>query len=377
MLYLLPGCCDPGLRQSRWSDPNLGDAERLTAGLDVIVVMPEGHLGSMYTDWANPGTLGQFFWESYLVNQLVPWIDSSFRTTAARSGRAIAGLSMGGYGALAIASRHPDLFTAVASFSGFPNTNLDPQQFTDVSTASGGQQDSLWGDRATDQVTWRGHNPTDLAANLHGMLVYLASGNGTPGPLPDPNTDPADVANDEANEKIALQETLSLTWALRAAGVPVTLNRYGKGVHAWPYWRRDLQQFLPGLMKRFAAATPPPATLTFKATEPDFSAWGYSVAMTRKVTEFATLSAVTATGFTLTGSGSAVVTTAPRYVADQQYQVAVTVRSVTTHRTVTATDDGQLTIPLVLGASNTVQQYSPNSAWKRVLEKAQVTIAAA
>ena len=195
---------------------------------------------------------------------------------------------MGGYGALAIASRHPDLFTAVGSFSGFPNTNLNPQQFTDVSSASGGTQDSLWGNRTTDQVTWRGHNPTDLAANLGGLLVYLATGNGTPGPLADPNTDPTDISNDEANEKIALSETMSLTWALRASKVPVTLNRYGKGVHAWPYWRRDLQQFLPGLMKRFAAATPAPASFTFKATEPVFSAWGYTVAMTRKVKEFAT-----------------------------------------------------------------------------------------
>jgi S-formylglutathione hydrolase FrmB len=376
VLYLLPGCCDPGMRQSRWSDPNLGDAERLTAGKDVIVVMPEGDLGSWYTDWANAGTQGQYLWESYLVDQLVPLVDSSFRTTAGRSGRAIAGLSMGGYGALAIASRHPDLFTAVASFSGFPNTNDNPQQFTDVSTASGGQPNSLWGDRATDQVTWRGHDPTDLAGNLGGVLVYLAAGNGTPGPLPDPNTDPTDIANDEAKEKIALKETLSLTYALRAAKVPVTLNRYGKGVHAWPYWRRDLQQFLPVLMKRFAAATSAPATFTFKAPEPTFSAWGYSVTMTRKVTEFATVSGVTSSGLTLTGSGSAVVTTAPRYTADGQYQVTVVTKAGTTQLTITASDDGRLTVPIVLGASNTVQQYLPNSTWKRTLEKAAVTIAA-
>ena len=60
VLYLLPGCCDAGIRQSRWSDPSLGDAERLTAGLDVIVVMPEGDLGSMYTDWSSAGTQGQY-----------------------------------------------------------------------------------------------------------------------------------------------------------------------------------------------------------------------------------------------------------------------------------------------------------------------------
>jgi S-formylglutathione hydrolase FrmB len=50
--------------------------------------------------------------------ELVPWIDATYRTIAARRGRAIAGVSMGGYGALSYAARHPDTFAAAASFSG-------------------------------------------------------------------------------------------------------------------------------------------------------------------------------------------------------------------------------------------------------------------
>jgi S-formylglutathione hydrolase FrmB len=90
VLYLLHGA----LADWRsWTDA--GDAERITAGLNAIVVMPEGGNGGWYTDWFNGGAGGPPEWETFHIDQLIPWIDGHYRTLADRDGRAIAGLSMG------------------------------------------------------------------------------------------------------------------------------------------------------------------------------------------------------------------------------------------------------------------------------------------
>lgn len=85
--------------------------------VESIVVMPNdggyGH-GTFYVNWYD-GT-GRF--EDYIVQDLIPSIDREFRTIADRSKRAVCGLSMGGYGAFALALRNPELFVAAASISG-------------------------------------------------------------------------------------------------------------------------------------------------------------------------------------------------------------------------------------------------------------------
>lgn len=48
----------------------------------------------------------------------MPWIDHRYRTIPSRSGRAIVGISQGGFGSMSYAARHPDLYHAAASFSG-------------------------------------------------------------------------------------------------------------------------------------------------------------------------------------------------------------------------------------------------------------------
>jgi S-formylglutathione hydrolase FrmB len=89
----------------------------------LIVVMPDGDDG-WYVDWAD-GTHG---YEGQIVRDLVPLVDGAYRTLARREGRAVAGLSMGGYGALKLALAHPDLFASAASLSGalrFPREGWD------------------------------------------------------------------------------------------------------------------------------------------------------------------------------------------------------------------------------------------------------------
>jgi S-formylglutathione hydrolase FrmB len=82
---------------------------------EMILVMPDAHNkygGSFYTNSVTTGN-----WEDYLTKDLIAFVDSRYRTLASASSRGIAGHSMGGYGALKLAMKHPNRFGAVYGIS--------------------------------------------------------------------------------------------------------------------------------------------------------------------------------------------------------------------------------------------------------------------
>jgi enterochelin esterase-like enzyme len=83
----------------------------------VIVVSPDGDDG-YWTDHAPNGSTPGPRWGAYVADDLVAWVDARYRTLADREHRAIAGVSMGGYGAFSLALTHPDRFGAAVSLSG-------------------------------------------------------------------------------------------------------------------------------------------------------------------------------------------------------------------------------------------------------------------
>lgn len=95
--------------------------ERYVAGLPLVVVMPDGGRG-WYTN-AKEG----YAHEDDLINDVVGLIDRTFPVKAERAGRAIGGLSMGGFGAVKIGLKHHDMFASVNSHSGalaFPHSDV-------------------------------------------------------------------------------------------------------------------------------------------------------------------------------------------------------------------------------------------------------------
>ncbi len=90
--------------------------------LQLIMVMPDAG-DSWYT---NSVTVPQDKFEDYIANDLIREIDQHYRTIASRHGRAIAGLSMGGYGALKLGLKYPGRFAFAASFSGALDVARDP-----------------------------------------------------------------------------------------------------------------------------------------------------------------------------------------------------------------------------------------------------------
>lgn len=82
---------------------------------EMIVVVPNGNnnnLGSFYTNSAVTGN-----WEDYISRDLVSYIDSHYRTFTRAESRGIAGHSMGGYGAITLGMKHPDVFSAIYALS--------------------------------------------------------------------------------------------------------------------------------------------------------------------------------------------------------------------------------------------------------------------
>lgn len=111
-LYLLHGLSG---HYSNWfSKTKLAE---YAAQYEIIVVTPEGNDG-WYTDSA---TVAADKYESYIMQELIPDVERRFRALKARKGRAIAGLSMGGYGALKFGVKYPDQFIFAASMSGALN----------------------------------------------------------------------------------------------------------------------------------------------------------------------------------------------------------------------------------------------------------------
>jgi S-formylglutathione hydrolase FrmB len=111
VLYLLHGFTSNYTAWARMGVPEYARA------YDLIVVMADAG-NSWYVNWAKSEDGQKNAWEDSIVKDLIGHVDATYRTIARRAGRAINGLSMGGYGGLMLGLRHPDLFYSAGSHSG-------------------------------------------------------------------------------------------------------------------------------------------------------------------------------------------------------------------------------------------------------------------
>ena len=214
VLYLLHGLSDDASAWLRYSA-----IERHAAERGLAVVMPQAGR-SFYADEAT----GHRYW-TFLSEELPELVGSLFRVSDRREDTFVAGLSMGGYGALKWALRHPDRVAAAASLSGALDVAglrsrrtrpEDPRLF-----------DRCFGDR-------------ELAGTPDDLLALVAS---------------ADVAGLPAlhvscgTEDELIGDNRRFVAAAGGAGIPVTAA-FGPGAHDWAYWDAVIQDVLAWLPLR-------------------------------------------------------------------------------------------------------------------------------
>jgi S-formylglutathione hydrolase FrmB len=224
VLYLLHGLTghhDDWLTKARLAD--------FAAQYRLLVVTPEGENG-WYTDSAPSAR-----YESYIVEELIENVSSSYRTIEAREARAVAGLSMGGYGALKFAVKHPSKFVFAASMSGavgaasWTNERDLPEGFIRRSLVQ------TFG--AADSPTHRENDLfrlfRELPAERIGALPFLYLDCGT------------------EDELALLPANRALADLLVARKIPHEYRQL-PGKHNWQYWNSQVQDVLRLAAQRLA-----------------------------------------------------------------------------------------------------------------------------
>ena len=122
VVYLLHGYTDDESGWIQFGEVDLA-ADRAIAARDIppmIIVMPDAGVTWYINDYEN-----KIRYEDMFIQEFIPHIDKTYRTRPKQEFRGIAGLSMGGWGALVHSMRHPDVFAACAAFSAAVWTDED------------------------------------------------------------------------------------------------------------------------------------------------------------------------------------------------------------------------------------------------------------
>jgi S-formylglutathione hydrolase FrmB len=164
VLYLLHGCCDSYVSWTRSTD-----IEQLTERSDILVVMPDGGKAGFYSDWQSGPR-----WETFHTTELPKLLTQHYRASPVA---AVAGVSMGGLGALDYAARHPGMFTVAASFSGIVHTRLSNDESHGYLGLIQSQGEDPWHFGAILMQTW-----TPGRSTTHTTLHHNSKASGCSSP---------------------------------------------------------------------------------------------------------------------------------------------------------------------------------------------------
>lgn len=151
----------------------------LTVNRKVIVVMPDGGTAGWH---CNPvrSMSGAKNWETFHMNQLIPWIDANFRTFAEYDGRAVSGFSMGGFGAWKYTAKYYGHFCSVSAHSGPASLRRDggvvlhwASQSAKWAELGGG---TLYGEPLYNQTLVTNDNPVERINSYRNKRIFMVCG---------------------------------------------------------------------------------------------------------------------------------------------------------------------------------------------------------
>jgi putative tributyrin esterase len=200
-----------------------------TVTSDFIIVMPEGN-DNWYTDSA---TVPTDKYESYIMQELIPDVEKRFRVNSERGSRAIAGLSMGGYGALKFGVKYPQQFVFVGSMSGA----LGAATWTEAEMKG---LAAIW--RTLQPVYGPENSPTRAANDASKLYRELPAADIAALPF---------VYLDCGTEDPLLQSNRGFADILVSRKIPHEYRQLPGG-HTWTYWDAQVQEVLRIATKKFA-----------------------------------------------------------------------------------------------------------------------------
>jgi S-formylglutathione hydrolase FrmB len=232
VLYLLHGFGDDETGWTQFGEVQFIAGKSTTSGeaTPMIIAMPDGGV-----TWYLNSYDGKVKYEDFFVKEFIPFIDKTYRTRASKQYRAIAGLSMGGYGSLLQATKHPDLFSSCSA--------LSSGVFTDDEIIAG--DDRMWGNLLGNlygkkELTGKDRLTTHYQEN---SIVSLVSKG---------NTQALSTVRyyiDCGDKDFLIKGNMALHAAMIDKKIPHEF-RVREGVHSWTYWRTALPEVL-----RFASAS--------------------------------------------------------------------------------------------------------------------------
>ncbi|CAM5738142.1 hypothetical protein SALBM311S_11374 [Streptomyces alboniger] len=230
VLYLLHGAHDDYTSWTRETD-----IEVFTQGRDLIVAMPDAGPTGIPTAWRNGPD-----YETFQLEEVPALLRRDYRASGVR---AVAGVSTGGYGAMAHAARHPGAFGAAASYSGILDTTAPgvPPIMDAIVARENLTPASLWGHPILNLLTWRDFNPRARAQGLRGTALYVSNGSGVGGGGGDPLPG--------VLESALWPSAHLFTNALAVLGISVTTHFYSGGGHDWAYWKPEFAASWPMLAR--------------------------------------------------------------------------------------------------------------------------------
>ncbi|GAA2365609.1 hypothetical protein Cme02nite_31240 [Catellatospora methionotrophica] len=238
VLYLLHGGGGADFRTFHLQDNIIN----LTAGRELIIVMPDASTG-WYSNPVN-SLAGPRNWETFHIGQLLPWVEANFRTFAEYNGRAVAGFSMGGFGALKYAAKYYGHFCSVSAHSGPASLRRDFGLVVHWANATSAALDlgggTVYGAPFWNEARVSADNPMQRIPSYHNKRIFLVAGT---------SPDPVNWF-DTANETQVLAGQREFRAALGQAGIPHEWHeRPGGHVFRHDMFVRDLDGMLARLRR--------------------------------------------------------------------------------------------------------------------------------
>ena len=232
ILYLLHGFGDD---ETGWVQ--FGEAHVITDKLansgeiaPMIIAMPDGGVSGYVNSYD-----GKVPYEDFFIKEFIPYIEKNYRVRAQKRYRAIAGLSMGGYGTLVMSTKHPDLFAASAPLSAGVRTDEEVIAMPDAQWATSYAQ--RYGKDLVGNARLNEHY------NKNSILKIIETAN------------PEDIKKvryyiDCGDDDFLIKGNMALHALMIDKKIPHEF-RVRQGGHTWTYWRTALPEVLKFVSESF------------------------------------------------------------------------------------------------------------------------------